>query len=133
MTTGSLAAPAKSSGAGRGGVFHVVRGQEVLEKNKRIESKTHRDAAEGQPCIRCRSLGTTVGAHYNGLFQHRVGRGKGVKCHDFLIADLCRSCHDHFDSFKDGNTYERAAEFLILCAETMARRHTQGTWKFSDE
>jgi hypothetical protein len=106
----------------------------VFPKDTRLESEAHRNAAEGQACIRCsKKDGTIIGAHYNGMFQHRLARGKGAKCHDFLLADLCSECHVYFDTFKEGNTYERAAEFLVLCAETMVRRHRQGTWKFTDE
>lgn len=39
--------------------------------------------------------GTIVAAHSNQL---RDGKGRGIKAHDYRIAHLCHTCHEHIDS-----------------------------------
>jgi hypothetical protein len=84
-------------------------------------------AANGASCVRCgRDDGTVVAAHYQGIGSHRLGKGRGIKPHDYAAADLCGECHQYFDSYESGNDYERAWEFLMLCMETMERRFRDG-------
>lgn len=99
-------------------------------KDDRLEIPKLLAAAEGQSCIKCgREDRTVVAAHYSGLGAHRLGRGGGVKCHDNVAADLCGECHASMDSYADGNDYERAVDFLILCHQTMTRRLRQKVLK----
>lgn len=50
--------------------------------------------AKCQPCQRCRSTGTTVAAHANSI---AMGKGMGIKAHDYAVAYLCHPCHDLID------------------------------------
>jgi len=87
-------------------------------------------AANGQSCVRCgKETGTTVGAHYQGVGSLRLGKGRGIKPHDFASADLCGECHSYFDGYESANDYERGWEFLMLCMETIARRFRDGVIK----
>lgn len=84
-------------------------------------------AANGQPCIRCGSQDETVVlAHYSGPWQHKFGKGRGIKGDDIAGADLCSTCHSYFDEYKSGNTVERSDEFLACCLLTVIRRLQQG-------
>jgi len=60
-------------------------------------------AANGLPCVLCRSTGTTVAAHSNSL-EH--GRGMGHKAPDYYIAYLCQVCHDRVDGRAGGLSKE---------------------------
>lgn len=51
-------------------------------------------AARDEPCVLCRSVGTTVAAHSNAL-EH--GRGAGFKAPDYYVAYVCQRCHDEID------------------------------------
>lgn len=104
--------------------------QSVLNKNPRILAPKLLAAAEGKPCMKCgREDGTVVAAHYGGLWAHKLGKGKGVKCHDFCSVPLCMRCHAEFDSYSRGNDYERGFEFLILILETIAMHVREGRIK----
>lgn len=90
-------------------------------------SRKYLDLAEGQSCIRCGAHdGTVVSAHYCGRYQHRLGRGAGQKAHDFCSAHLCGRCHTEFDTYAAGNDDARAAEFMLLILETLARNIRRG-------
>lgn len=83
-------------------------------------------AAEGEACVRCGSIGTTVSCHYSGLRQHAYGKGRGIKGADLAAADLCMECHSHFDSYETPNDWERSEEFLHCCMLTILRRYAKG-------
>lgn len=51
-------------------------------------------SAQGQACVLCRRVGTTVSAHCN-MTVH--GKGIGIKCPDCLVAWLCYECHGLLD------------------------------------
>lgn len=51
-------------------------------------------SAEGQPCVLCGSIGTTVSAHCN---MPEYGKGVGIKCSDALTAQVCQYHHDLID------------------------------------
>ena len=92
-----------------------------------VELPSLRRASRGRSCIRCGSRdGTVVRAHYTGIAQLRLGKGKGQKPHDFASADLCHACHHHFDNYETPNDYLRSWEFLILCMETLERDFREG-------
>lgn len=91
------------------------------------------EAARDQSCIRCNKSGTTVSAHYSGPWQHRLGKGRGIKGNDIGAADLCESCHKWFDEYacvtapigsgeREMQRIMRSEEFLALCLLTVIRR-----------
>ena len=91
-------------------------------------SRKYLDLAEGQACVKCGiNDGTVVSAHYSGLYGHRLGRGGSMKAHDFCSAHLCGKCHREFDSYAAGNDDARAAEFMLLILETLARNLRNGS------
>ena len=59
-----------------------------------FRSPTLLDAAEGQPCVICESIGTTVAAHANSV---ALGKGTGIKVPDFYTAWVCQRHHDMID------------------------------------
>lgn len=89
----------------------------MLHRDKRLLD------VRGLPCQRCGvDDGTVVAAHYQGIGAGRLGKGRGIKPHDFCTAPLCRACHEIMDSYKHGNDYERATEFLLLILESLRKR-----------
>ena len=60
--------------------------------------------------------------HYSGPWQHRFGKGRGIKGNDLAAAELCARCHKWFDEYEAGNTVERSEEFLAMCLLTNMRR-----------
>lgn len=82
------------------------------------------------PCIRCGSTGTTCGRHYNGLRQQAYGKGRGIKCHPFLVADFCNACDAEFqEGSVPKNDFpkriEYSEEFQHWCLMTLIRRNEQ--------
>ena len=99
-----------------------------------IVSNPTRNAAKGQPCVRClRNDGTVVAAHYQGFRSHRLGKGQRIKPHDLFVADLCAKCHAFFDGYGNRkrllswvDKLELSEEFLFYVALTQLRRVQQG-------
>lgn len=61
---------------------------------KPYRNKQYTDDARDQSCVNCGVAdGTVVACH---LSMPGFG-GTGTKCHDFMTADLCFSCHDKLD------------------------------------
>lgn len=87
-------------------------------------------ASRGQSCIRC-GAPDAYAAHYNGTYQHRYGKGRGIKVSDIATAELCYNCDQLFS--EGVNIYdtqeERDAEFLNLCMLTNIRRYNEGVLK----
>lgn len=93
-----------------------------------------RQHANGQSCVRCGICdGTVVLCHYSGPWQHRFGKGRGIKGDDVGGAELCDTCHRWFDEYKSIDPYadeatkhvqhlERSDEFLAMCVLTIIRR-----------
>lgn len=103
-----------------------------MQKSRRIELPKYLAAARGQPCIRpsCgQDNGTTVPAHYSGLYANLLGKGKGIKADDLFVADLCDQCHYYFDNYTGGNDDSRAAEFMLCILLTIRRRWISGAIK----
>lgn len=99
-----------------------------------IRSSKYLKAAKDQPCIFCGSRdGTVVSAHYTGLRQHMFGKGRGIKCDDIFVADLCRKCHEDFDSYKrhGRKSIEHSEEFMFAILMTIRKRIQQGFLKIS--
>ena len=107
---------------------------------KNIRSKKMLRGAEGQFCVCCRvNDGTITAAHYQGIRGDAFGRGIGIKCHDFLIADLCYSCHKSMDNYEDSpfnnrnmKKLDHSERFLFFIALTLERRFRQGILKTDD-
>ena len=83
--------------------------------------------SEGNACIRCGACGTTCGRHYNGLRQHTYGKGRGIKCHPFLVADFCDMCDRKFqegsvDKMNYEGRVEYSEEFQHWCLLSLIRR-----------
>jgi len=96
-----------------------------------IRSKPMLAGAKDQSCVNCGVCdGTVVAAHYTGLRSHLLGKGKGIKSHDLMVADLCFKCHHAFDVDYDGSSFEKkidlSEQFLYLIARTLLRRVEQG-------
>lgn len=51
-------------------------------------------SAEGQACVICGSVGTTVPAHANSV---ALGKGTGIKAPDYYTAWVCQVHHDMID------------------------------------
>lgn len=86
------------------------------------------------PCIRCHSTGSTCGRHYNGQRQHAYGKGRGIKCHPLMIADLCDACDEDFqEGSVDKNNYVArdiySEEFQHWCIMSAIRRVERGIIK----
>ena len=96
-------------------------------------------AAKGQACVCCGAKdGTVVAAHYTGFRQHRLGKGKGIKCHDFCVAFLCAKCHSLYDSldvsdFTDHwmRKIDQSENFMFLILKTWERLYLEGKIKFT--
>lgn len=97
-----------------------------------LETRVMEDARSPQnPCIRCGAIGSTCGRHYNGLRQHQYGKGRGIKCHPFLVADFCSACDAEFQegAAKKSDLQARieySEEFQHWCLMTMLRREERG-------
>lgn len=97
-----------------------------------LESKIMADARSGLSCILCGTQdGTVCGRHYNGLRQHQYGKGRGIKCHPFLVADLCASCDADFqEGAVSRNDFvamqQYSEEFQHWCLMSLIRRQERG-------
>ena len=109
----------------------------IGQKEQIIRSKKITDAARGRSCVNCMSNdGTVVRAHYSGMRQHQYGKGRGIKGHDCIAADLCQRCHAKFDSYQvaTGETQlqrdiDHSEQFLHLCFLTLVRDIQEGVYK----
>ena len=57
-------------------------------------SERLRQSANGEPCVACGAVGTTVWCHSN---ESSHGKGMSIKAHDLLGLYLCGQCHDLYD------------------------------------
>ncbi len=103
-----------------------------MQKLKTLRIPELLAAAEGHACIECGIRdGTVVAAHYNGLRQHRLGKGVSQKPHDLAVAFLCHDCHAEMDQRKNGlNKIEHSEEFLFRILETLVQLYRDGKLKF---
>lgn len=94
----------------------------------RDERKVMENAREPyRPCIRCGSIGSTCGRHYNGFRQMSYGKGRSIKCHLLLVADFCSVCDA---DFQEGSVskddlqarIEYSEEFQHWCLLSAIRR-----------
>lgn len=66
--------------------------------------------ANGEPCVLCQSVGTTVAAHSNSQ-EH--GRGMGHKAPDYYVAYVCQRCHDLIDGRSGGLSKDEKRELWL--------------------
>lgn len=59
-----------------------------------FRSPTLLRSADGQPCVICGSIGTTVAAHANSV---ALGKGTGIKAPDFYTVWVCERHHAMID------------------------------------
>ena len=95
-------------------------------------------SANGKACVRCSTRdGTVCARHYNGLRQHRYGKGRGKKCHDVVSAELCNQCDQLFsegvnysgDGERAGKSINRSESFLHYVTLTNIARFNRGDLK----
>ena len=97
-----------------------------------LERKIMMDArSRYNPCIRCKSIETTCGRHYNGLRQHQYGKGRGRNGHPATVADYCRVCDADFQEgsvSKDDliKRIEYSEEFQHWILMSLIRRFERG-------
>jgi len=104
-----------------------------------IRNKKITNAAKGRSCACCgASDGTIVRAHYSGMRQHQYGKGRGIKGHDCIAADLCMKCHAKFDSYEIGKgetalqrDIDHSEQFLHLCFLTLVMDIQEGVYKIA--
>ena len=99
-----------------------------------MEERIMADARSGHPCIRCGCPGKDLeghqqvyGRHYNGIRQHALGKGRGIKGHCFAVPDFCDKCDKDFQEgsiSKDDwqARIEYSEEFLFWCLMSLIRR-----------
>jgi hypothetical protein len=105
-----------------------------MDNKFKIRSKQLREGGRDQSCVNCGALdGTVVGAHYQGIRSHIFGKGKGIKPHDLLVADLCRTCHAEFDAGEGSyvadplqRKIDLSERFLFCVMLTLLRRVYDG-------
>jgi hypothetical protein len=76
-------------------------------------------SAEGQACVICGSVGTTIAAHANSV---ALGKGTGIKSPDYFTAWVCQFHHDLIDGRQGKLTREQRRElweeaFILTVAE----------------
>ena len=104
-----------------------------------IRSKKLTNAARDRSCASCGACdGTIVRAHYSGMRQHSYGKGRGIKGHDCIAADLCQKCHTGFDNYEMGKgdtklqrDIDQSEQFLHCCALTLILDIEQGVIKIA--
>lgn len=81
-------------------------------------------SAEGQACVICGSIGTTIAAHANSV---ALGKGTGIKAPDYYAVHLCQVCHDLYDG-RLGKLSKEEKEDMWMQAflRTVARWFDQG-------
>lgn len=91
-------------------------------------SKKLLDSAEGQACVICDSIGTTVAAHANSV---ALGKGTGIKCPDFYTCHVCERHHAMIDGrIKVELPYRDAFDLWTWAfIKTVARWFDQGIVK----
>lgn len=85
-------------------------------------------SAKGQACIKCGGP-DAYACHYNGTWQQRYGKGRGIRCNDLATAEFCYACDQLFtEGSTNGfdNQYDRDAQFHHFILLTNIRRLERG-------
>jgi hypothetical protein len=88
-------------------------------------------ASKGMTCIRC-DAPDAYACHYNGDYQHKYGKGRGIKCHDLMTADFCHRCDQLFSEGNKNNfpiEENRDEIFFDYINLTNIRRFNNGVLK----
>lgn len=88
-------------------------------------------ASKGCNCIRC-FAGDAYSCHYNGIRQHMLGKGRGIKASDIATAEFCHNCDMVFsEGNKSGfiDDIDRSEQFLFWVTMTNIRRLNEGVLK----
>lgn len=89
-----------------------------------FRSKKLLASAEGQSCVTCGAMGTTVACHANSV---ALGKGTGIKCPDVFTVHWCVRCHGLYDGREGHLTKEeKEAMFTKAFYLTVARWFNQG-------
>ncbi len=81
-------------------------------------------AANGQSCVLCGSVGSTVAAHANSV---ALGKGTGIKSPDFYAVHFCQEHHDLYDGRRPGwNKQQKEEMWHLAFVRTIARLFDQG-------
>ena len=81
-------------------------------------------SAEGQACVNCGAVGTTIAAHVRSV---ELVSGTGIKAQDYYTAHVCQRCHELIDgrTGKLSGAFQR--EMWTRCfLKTVARWFDQG-------
>jgi len=102
----------------------------IYAKQKTFKSKAFTNKSKGNSCINC-GASDAYACHYNGIWQHAFGKGRGIKCSDLATADFCKKCDD---AHSEGvNIYsskeERDQMWLLFIMLTNIRRLNNGVLK----
>ena len=98
--------------------------------NKKSNKLTQ--ASKGNDCIKCRATGETRACHYNGIRQHWLGKGRGIKANDLATAEFCQKCDQEFsEGVISGfeSKEDRSEQFLFWIMMTNIRRFNNGVLK----
>lgn len=68
-------------------------------------------AAEGQSCVHCGAIGTTVACHANSV---ALGKGTGIKAPDYFAVHFCQGCHDLYDGRTGKLTKEEKWDMWVM-------------------
>jgi len=88
-------------------------------------------SSKGEDCIRC-GAPNAYSCHYNGIRQHFLGKGRGIKANDLATAEFCHNCDN---DFSEGNLSgfiddtDRSEQFLFFVTMTNIRRLKNGVIK----
>ena len=88
-------------------------------------------ASKGMDCIRC-GAPDAYACHYNGDYQHKYGKGRGIKCHDLMTAEFCYKCDQEFSEGNQNlftSTWSRNELFFDFINLTNIRRFNNGVLK----
>lgn len=98
-------------------------------KTEIFRSKKLTNASRGRPCAFCGCYNDTViRAHFSAPGAVRLGKGMGIKPHDFAAADACGKCHGKLDGewLNSPDIYEK---WLFAILETWRRDLAEGIIK----
>lgn len=89
-----------------------------------FRSKKLLRSAEGQACVECGDIGSTVSCHVRSV---AMGSGTGIKAPDCLTMHLCQRCHDLYDGRVPGLNKEGKEAMWNRCfVRTILRLFDQG-------
>ena len=70
--------------------------------------------------MNCGKVGETELHHYNGDRKFHFSFGRGSKVPDFMVAELCRKCHNDVHQTIDDRVADSEQQFFLIM-KTMFR------------